>query len=574
MGPPIAFSTRPPNFLTGPPDELRLTWRCALALGLYGTSLLGVNLGGNRVLTYHEVVFCQPAREMLATGDWLIPRIGGVPFLDKPPLTAWLVAGCMALFDSRSEWVVRLPGVLSANITALAIALLAARWFGSRTGLLAGLIQFTLYYTLQLSRLAECDTLLIASVTSAMCCFAAANIDGPRERLRARWLPWAFYLAAGLSFLAKGPIGPFIIFSGCGLYLLVNQDLRGLRFFASPLGLALFVLCVVPYPLMAYAAHPPILDAWVLHNKGRFEGAMSGAKPLLYYGYTLPMVLLPWFPLIPLYLWRRRTEGMLVLSLWRFVLCWMTPGLIVFCLSVFKKYHYISPLLPGWSMLAAVALVDHLRRRHCGQRMHNGVLCLVMSAGCALAIGAVWLLKPRGAGAICGLIAAMMPVLLLMVWLESRRWFTAHLAAIMATCWIAIAGVFVYVMPKHDSYLEQSRLAQHVNQRTPAGQPVYLIELPDSQITWYLETPLVRLDHRTYFLDRLPASPGGDYYVLGTQAALEALAQAGQLRVLDKSETLVGYMQPSDRPTFGLLRRPADKIAKQPADAQREEQRQ
>jgi 4-amino-4-deoxy-L-arabinose transferase-like glycosyltransferase len=467
----------------------------------------------------------------------------------------------MALFDSRSEWIVRLPAVVSANITALAVALLAARWFGSRVGLLAGMIQFTLYYTVKLSRLAECDTLLIAAVTSAMCCFAAANVEGPRPRSTARWLPWVFYLAAGLSFLAKGPIGPFIIFSGCGLFLLMNQDLRGLRFFASPLGLALFAWCVVPYPLLAYAAHPPILDAWLLHNKGRFEGTLSGQQPMLYYAYTLPMLLLPWFPLLPLYLWRRRGEGVLVWPLWRFVLCWITPGLIVFSLSAFKKYHYLAPLLPGCSVLLAVALVDYLRRRHRGPSRSYGWFYLLIVAGCGIAIAAVWWGQPRGATAICALVAALAPALLLITWLESRRLFAAHLGAIMATCWLAIAGVFVFIMPKHDTYLDQSRLAERINRLTPPGQPVYMLEMPDSQITYYLEKPVVRLDLRTQFLNRLPANAEGEYYVLGPRKIFAELEAAGQLRILDRSERLIGYMQPADWPTFGLLRRSGGQLA-------------
>jgi 4-amino-4-deoxy-L-arabinose transferase-like glycosyltransferase len=422
--------------------------------------------------------------------------------------------------------------------------------------------------------LAECDTLLIATITTAMCSFAAANIDGPRERSPARWLPWTFYLGAGLSFLTKGPIGPFIVFAGCGLFLLVSQDPRGVRFFFNPLGLALFALCVLPYPLLAYAAHPPILDAWILHNKGRFEGVLSGQRPLGYYFYTVPMMLLPWFPLVPLYLWRRRGEGVLAAPLWRFVICWMTPGLIVFSLSAFKKYHYIAPLLPGCSLLMAVALVDHLQRRHRGRRMHGGWLALLITAACGVAIAVVWWLKPRGAAAICGLIAALTPALLLTVWLETRRLFTAHLAAIMGTCWLAIAGVFLYVMPKHDTYLDQSRLAGRINQLMPGDQPLYMLELLDSQITYYLEKPVVRLDMMTYFLNRLPVHVDGEYYILGPERAFAALEQAGQVRILDECESLTGYMQPSDRLTFGQLRRSADQVADRPDAVPAEEQRQ
>ena len=40
---------------------------------------------------------------MLQTSDWLVPRLNGEPYLDKPPLHYWTVAAGMALFG-RNEW--------------------------------------------------------------------------------------------------------------------------------------------------------------------------------------------------------------------------------------------------------------------------------------------------------------------------------------------------------------------------------------------------------------------------------------------------------------------------------------
>ena len=37
------------------------------------------------------------SRWMLVSGDWLVPRLNGLPFFHKPPLTYWLQAASMAL---------------------------------------------------------------------------------------------------------------------------------------------------------------------------------------------------------------------------------------------------------------------------------------------------------------------------------------------------------------------------------------------------------------------------------------------------------------------------------------------
>ena len=51
------------------------------------------------------------AQEMADGGDWLVPRLMGKPFLDKPILYFWAEAASLRLFG-MSEAAVRLPGLL------------------------------------------------------------------------------------------------------------------------------------------------------------------------------------------------------------------------------------------------------------------------------------------------------------------------------------------------------------------------------------------------------------------------------------------------------------------------------
>lgn len=402
----LAPASRPPNFLAGPANQLRLTGHAALAVMLFGTSLLLVSLAG------------------------------------------------------RSDWLVRLPNVVSANVTALSIALLGARWFGVRIGMLAGMIQFTVCCTLQIARLAVADSHLVAAVTVAMCSFAAANLDSPRGRSHARWLPWIFSLAAGLSFRITGPLGPGTIFLGCGLFLLINQDLRAVRFFVNPVGLGLFTLCIAADPQFA---------AWV--SLGVTHSASSPAS-LNEWLWQIPLAMLPWFPLLPLYLWRRRGQGLLVEPLWRFVICWLLAGLAGLCL-IDVSTQSLATLLPGLSVLLAVALVDSLQRRQRGQRLHYGWSCLAVGA----AIGAMNLMQFPAAGAMGWLLTGLTACLLFMAWLESRRLLAAHLATLMATCWLLIAGTMLYVAPHHNKHLDDSAGAVHQSGsvhvgRQRGGQPM------------------------------------------------------------------------------------------------------
>src|SRR5215471_1586806 len=80
-----------------------------LIIAVYGLGVLLVGLGSARVLTRHEVLAAQPAREMLRGPHWVIPTFAGEPRVVKPPATGWTIAAFMRLFGSEHEFVVRLP---------------------------------------------------------------------------------------------------------------------------------------------------------------------------------------------------------------------------------------------------------------------------------------------------------------------------------------------------------------------------------------------------------------------------------------------------------------------------------
>src|SRR5262245_19683331 len=96
-------------FLAGSADQFRLTWAAVALIAAFGASLLMFNLGGQtRVLTYHEVLFAQPAKEMVASGNWALPKFNGLPSTHKPPGAHWAIALVMILTGSEAEALVRL----------------------------------------------------------------------------------------------------------------------------------------------------------------------------------------------------------------------------------------------------------------------------------------------------------------------------------------------------------------------------------------------------------------------------------------------------------------------------------
>ena len=161
-------------------------------------------------MTYHEAFVAQGAREILLRASGCIPTIGGLPWLEKPPLPWWLVAAFGRLAGGVDETVARLPSVLAAMGLVVGVAVLAARHYGPTISLLAGAVQATTAWTVLRGRLAEADVLLACLVTWAIVAFdeillAPAPRDPARIRrrdgARARWL---FFGLLGATSLVKG----------------------------------------------------------------------------------------------------------------------------------------------------------------------------------------------------------------------------------------------------------------------------------------------------------------------------------------------------------------------------------
>lgn len=524
------------RFLLGNAAARRLAWVDYAIIAAFGLTLLGMNLGGARALTYHEVTFAAPAKEMLRDGHWIVPTIAGVPFTDKPPLTAWLIAGSLSLFHTQAEWAARLPSVLSAVLTAMLIAALAGRWWGRRVGLLAGLTHLTTFATVMQARLAESDIHLCATVCGAMTAFAWGNVESPVGRSTARWLPWAFFTCLGLAFLCKALVGPVFILGACGMYLAWSQDLRGFRFFLSPIGWLICGLLVVPWFVLAVRQYPPMLDNLLLHHFGRFNGNMGAHEPWYAYFYLVPLLLLPWTPLAVWAIYRGLRDGAFLLPIYRFLVCWVAPGLLLLSLSAFKAKHYTVPLLPPFVILAAIGAAQYLSWRRSTVALHSRWLWGLTAVGTLGAIAVLIVAAPRG---IAGIIAAMLTVaagLAVMIEMERRRQTEWVARAAFATAWGAMVCIAWLVLPKYDSYRPLAQLASRINHRQPAAAALVMFRLPDNAVTYYLDAPVARYDEPWQFTAALANRPTADpLYILAPLKAQAALGAHGQLELLDES---------------------------------------
>jgi 4-amino-4-deoxy-L-arabinose transferase-like glycosyltransferase len=354
----------------------RLGWaRVAWIVGLSALTL-GWGLGRAGRLTYHEAFVAQSAREMIASGDVLVPTLGGRPWLEKPPLAIWLVALSGRLAGGVGEALARAPSAVAATLLALGTATLASRRFGATAGLLAGLVQASTAWTVWRGRLAEADMLLACLITWTLLAFDRLR-DEVVEGRRHAWRR-AFLAGLGLSALIKGVgFGAALLGVTVASVLIWGRDGATLRRLLSREALgdwALSALLALAWPALVLWRHPEALGFWAWHMAGRLgerpEHFASG--PWWQYGPALLGQALPWTPLalvgacrsLPR-AFRSTDRGRDAGAGDRLLWAWAVGPVVLLSLATVKNAHYVIHALPPWSIWAALSLLrlgERLRR--------------------------------------------------------------------------------------------------------------------------------------------------------------------------------------------------------------------
>ena len=77
-------------------------------------------LGSRPMVVPDESRYSEIPREMVASGDWVVPRLNGLRYFEKPVLGYWLVAASIKLFGENA-FATRLPSALAAGLSALLV---------------------------------------------------------------------------------------------------------------------------------------------------------------------------------------------------------------------------------------------------------------------------------------------------------------------------------------------------------------------------------------------------------------------------------------------------------------------
>jgi 4-amino-4-deoxy-L-arabinose transferase-like glycosyltransferase len=286
-----------------------------------------------------ETSYAQVAREMLASHDFLIPTIDAKPWLEKPPLLYWLLAGAFAILGWGFPAAVLLNTLLTAA-TALVIARHVRRSASSRAALIAAVAYLTMFLPLAAARSALTDPALTLCTTSAIVLFLAEG--------------WPAAIGAGalmgLGVLAKGPVAPLIVLPAMLAAAAVRR--RGADW--ARVGAALAAAAVVALPW-----HLAIAARGLWHEfSAVFFGRQVLSRAVEVWGVHLPwwvyvpalfLAVFPWGVHLVRALhdeWRRLADSRYREGAALVEGVAVVVPLIAFSLAVNKLPHYLLPLLP------------------------------------------------------------------------------------------------------------------------------------------------------------------------------------------------------------------------------------
>jgi 4-amino-4-deoxy-L-arabinose transferase-like glycosyltransferase len=323
-----------------------------LVLGL----LFAFRLGSYPLANPDEGRYAEVSREMVERGEYIIPRLNGVLYFEKPPILYWLNVVSIR-FLGTSEWFLRMWPALFALGGCLMTYIAGRKLFNPSAGLAGAIVLATslLYYGL--SRILILDMIVTCFILITLFAFIIGVLEPP-GRTRRCWF-YLLYAGAALATLTKGLIGLILPGAVIFFWLLMTHQWRRLRPFYLFTGSVLFLAIALPWHVLAAQANGDFFQFYIIHSHfDRFTSKVHGHDQPFW--FFIPIVLAGLFPWV-CFLWPALRSKHLdpsvrfeTRSAFWFLLIWAGFILLFFSISGSKLPTYILPMLPPLALLIGI----------------------------------------------------------------------------------------------------------------------------------------------------------------------------------------------------------------------------
>jgi 4-amino-4-deoxy-L-arabinose transferase-like glycosyltransferase len=425
---------------------------CLLILGsLFFILLPGINHGIWRPDEPYMAGICS---EMARTADFAVPKLNGIPFLEKPPLYYWIAAAFGMVLGSADDVPFRLASTLFSILTLLTVFFGIRKRTSDLTAVMACLVLSTLWQFFDQSRWIIVDISLVFGVALSMIAWFRITHEG-------KWTDSMLLgIGTAIAFMAKGFVGPAMIVSAIVVDIVRKPDFRliikskphiAFIFFMLPIGFWIA-------ELFSYGGWPFVREVIVVNNIMRFTGAPEGAAlghmhGPFYYLPKIPSEMIPWTLIgIPAFFAsfkKFRDDSYLP---------WFIGPLVLLSMSSAKRGLYLAPLGPAIACMIATWLSSPPKFKW------EGIIIIIMwglvAAGSLASFAGVFLGFP-----VWGMLMGIISVGSVIYIYKYSGLMMSNLALCISICIVMASTMFVfyiYQQPKED-YLPFAKKALAVS---------------------------------------------------------------------------------------------------------------
>jgi 4-amino-4-deoxy-L-arabinose transferase-like glycosyltransferase len=489
-------------------------------------------LGYPSLLDPDEAHYAQITREMLQSGNWMVPVLDGKPYIDKPIFFHWLQGLSMTILG-ETEFAARLPSALAAIALIAIVWWLGARLFDRETGEAGAAMFATVPFTFALASIGQFDMVYTAFLFGGLACLLDSTLE------RRTWLEYPGYVLVALAVMTKGPVALLLVAVAFAAALGFSRRTREavLRLHWVR-GFAITVVVSSPWFLwMSWQFGEDFIRPYFLAgNVWYFTNPEAFSSRQMSHTFYLRIFIAAFFPWSLLVVgrlidavraWRRESPPTEELFLW----LWTLTVIVFFSAARFKLDHYIFPAAPACALLAGRAwrLTAADGRARWTRISIRAVAVSFVVMGAVGSVARVRINLGLGTTALALPIALVAGGLLLVAQLAARSWRPA--AALAVTVGTLLA-VYVTVDAIGLTVLERSRptapLARWVIGHTGPTTPVGVYRTHDwrASIRYYANRPVTPLETPADLRKFLAASPP-DAYVLMVNRDYDILRARG-----------------------------------------------
>lgn len=354
-----------------------LIWACLCAVSLYVRPLFPVD----------ETRYAAVAWEMWVRDDFLVPYLNGETYSHKPPLLFWLMQLSWWLFGVN-DWSLRLISPLFSLATLfLSGAVARALWPDRRrVAEITPLILLGFFFWIVYSTLTMFDMMLAFFALLGIYSLLKLAYSGLSLKY---WVLLGIAIGGGV--LSKGPVIllhllPVALLAPWWLLRSQTVNFRWNHWYfglisAILIGAVIALCWAIPAGISGGESYRNAI--FLGQTSGRLVKSFAHQLPWWWYLEILPLLLLPWLLLKPVWAGLRKLN--LQDSGIRFCLAWALPVFIAFSLVSGKRIHYLLPLIPALALLLARA-VDEITERSRWQRAHIIVMAILGLLGAMLVL--------------------------------------------------------------------------------------------------------------------------------------------------------------------------------------------